>query len=154
MPIKFFAVSNETCFVVGFISLYLRRNLICFGVAFPGFLTVLFFLRTAFSFSFSIFNLFHLPSSSCVGLYRFVLSQFIFAIVVCRNVNDVQIYEKFRYDQNKKCLGYVSHSEQVGLSNIPTTYTPVSQFQFIHSHQYQLHPVQQFPIHTPFQIHT
>jgi hypothetical protein len=159
--IKLYAVSNETFVVVGFISLFLRRNLICFGVALPGFLTGLFFFRASFNFTFSSLSLCHRPSSSFVGLYRFTFDQFIFAIVVCRNVNDVQIYEKFRYDQNKKCLGYVSHSEQVGLSNIPVTYTPVSQFHFIqlhHFHRYQpphqLHPVQQFPIHTPFQIHT
>jgi hypothetical protein len=124
--IKLYAVSNETFVVVGFISLFLRRNLICFGVALPGFLTGLFFFRASFNFTFSSLSLCHRPSSSFVGLYRFTFDQFIFAIVVCRNVNDVQIYEKFRYDQNKKCLGYVSHSEQVGLSNIPVTYTPVT----------------------------
>jgi hypothetical protein len=92
--IKLCAVSNETFVVVGFISLFLRRNLICFGVALPGFLTGLFFLRAAFSFSFSIFSLCRLAISSSVTyrlLYLLSLSQFIFAMIESPNICDIQI---------------------------------------------------------------
>ena len=131
--IKLCAVSNETFVVVGFISLFLRRNLICFGVALPGFLTGLFFFRASFNFTFSSLSLCHRPSSSFVGLYRFTFDQFIFAIVVCRNVNDVQIYENFRYDPNKKmfrvCFPFrtsriVKHTHHIHNSHSPVSVTP------------------------------